>query len=397
MTDDATTDDMPVLRWEDEQTSENPIAFLTDLASKCPYASSDKGLAVLRREEARDILRRDLPIAVYHIPEEVSPYLSERTKEPLLTRHGPEHLALRKILTRVFRGHVLETLRPRIRERFEELLDPIMERGEGDLVKELFHPFPAHVLAPILGLPMKDIDMVSAWVDSSARWTDIFLPREKLSEIEAAWRSLEAYLLELLRERREDLKDDIFSELIRAMEGHRELEVVGIAMELTRAGMDTTRRQLANTMMALLENPSEWAKLSADPALAPGAVEEGLRYASITHHMSRQAVAPTEFAGMPAEAGEVATVLAMAVNRDPRAFENPDSFDIHRGRNAHMTFGFGSHACIGAPLARMEMIEAFTVLAERIGTIEVTGPIERAKVTIGMVPTTLPVRVTPRA
>ena len=387
---------MPKFRWDDEQASEKPIEFLTELASKCPFATSDTGLAVLRREEARHILRRDLPIAVYHIPEDVSPYLCERTKEPLLTRYGPEHLELRRILTRVFRGHVLDTLRPRIRERFEALLDPILERGEGDLVRELFHPFPAHVLAPLLGLPLKDIDMVSGWVDSSARWTDIFLPREKLADVEKAWRALEAYLLEFLRERRENLQDDMYSELIRAMEGHRELEVVGIAMELTRAGMDTTRRQLANTMMALLDHPAEWEKLSNDPSLAPGVVEEGMRYASITHHISRQAVEPTEFAGMPAAEGDVVTVLAMAVNRDPEAFPNPDTFDISRGRTAHMTFGFGSHACIGAPLARMEMIEAFTILAERVGTIERTGPVERGPVTVGMVPTSLPVRITKR-
>ena len=111
------------------------------------------------------------------------------------------------------------------------------------------------VLAPMLGIPEADINQVSEWVSSSARWTNIFNPPETLDAIEKAWRALKSYLLNLLAERRNDPTMDVFSELIREMEGHDELEIVGIAMELTRAGMDTTRRQLACTMNALLENP----------------------------------------------------------------------------------------------------------------------------------------------
>ncbi|MBJ3775620.1 cytochrome P450 [Acuticoccus mangrovi] len=390
-------DKLPSFGWDDKEYRDAPVAFMGDLAKKCPFATTETGLVVLKRNEARHILRRDLPISVYHIPEEVSPYLAERTKEPLLTRHGPEHAELRKILTKVFRTRVIETLRPRIHDLFVGLLEPLLERGEGDLVSELFHPFPARVLAPMLGLPLSDIDMVSAWVDSSARWTNMFIAVEELAEVETAWRALEAYLLDLLRERREDLKDDIFSELIREMEGHRELEVVGIAMELTRAGMDTTRRQLENTTLALLENPAEWAKLTADPeGVAPSVVEEGMRYASITHHISRQAVDETEFGGMPAHKGEVATVLAMAVNRDEDVYEHPERFEVSREPSPHMTFGFGSHACVGAPLARMEMTEAFTILGNRVERFELIGDVPRGDVSLGLVPTKLPVRIYPK-
>lgn len=395
MTTDSEAAKYPTFAWQDEAYREAPIAFMNEMARKCPYAVTETGLTILRRDEARQVLRRDLPISVYHISEEVSPYLAERTKEPLLTRHGPEHAELRKILTKVLRAKVIDGLRPRIRELFNGLLDPILARGEGDLVAELFHPFPAQVLAPMLGLPLEDIEMVSGWVDSSSKWTNMFTPVEELAEVETAWRSLEAYLLELLQERRNDLQDDIFSELIREMEGHRELEVVGIAMELTRAGMDTTRRQLANTMMALLENPAQWEKLSADPSLAAGVVEEGLRYAGITHHISRQAIEDTEFVGgEPAGKGEIATVLAMAVNRDEAVYQEPGQFEITRSPCQHMTFGFGSHACVGAPLARMEMIEGFTILAQRVKSVEIIGDVPRMDVSLGNGPIALPVRIT---
>ena len=200
-------------------------------------------------------------------------------------------------------------------------------------------------------------------------------------------------MLDLLAKRRDDPDLDVFSELIREMEGHEELEIVGIAMELTRAGMDTTRRQLACTMNALLENPQEWDRLKADPSIANQVVEEGMRYASITHTLARQALEETELGGLPAKPGTVFTVMSMTANRDPKAVPDPERFDAARSPCPHLTFGFGSHACVGAPLARMEMVEAFTELAGSIARVELVGPIDRTDVSTGLVPTKLPVRI----
>lgn len=387
------TESLPKFDIGAEQYRSNPIAYLGDLSGQCPYAKGDNGYVILRRKEARPALQLDIPISVYHIPAEISPYLAERTKEPLLTRHGPEHVDLRMMLTKVLRDRVIEDLRPRIRKLFLGLLTPLLERGEGDLVADLFHPFPAGVLAPMLGLPESDIEMVSGWVSTSARWTNIYNPPETLAEIEQAWRSLEAYLLELLRERRNHLGTDIFSELIREMDGHRELEVVGIAMELTRAGMDTTRRQLANTMHALITNPAEWEKLKANTGIAHRVVEEGMRYAGITHNLSRVMIDDTTLDGLTVQKGETITIMAMAVNRDPAVFPDYGTFNIERSPCPHMTFGFGSHSCVGAPLARMEMIEAFTLLAERVDRFELADEVPRSDVSTGLVPTSLPVRI----
>ena len=384
---------LPEFQASAEEYKSNPIGYLEDLSRQCPYAKSGRGYVILRRKEARPALQMDIPISVYHIPAETSPYLAERTKEPLLTRHGPEHVKLRMMLTRVLRERVIEDLRPRIRELFLGLLQPLLERGEGDLVADLFHPFPARVLAPMLGLPLADIEMVSGWVSSSSRWTNIYNPPDTLAEIEQAWRSLEAYLLELLRERRNNLGTDIFSELIREMEGHRELEVVGIAMELTRAGMDTTRRQLANTLHALITHPSEWEKLKANPGIAHRVVEEGMRFAGITHNLARAMIDDTTLDGLTVEKGETLTIMAMAVNRDPEVFADPGTFNAERSPCPHMSFGFGSHSCVGAPLARMEMTEAFTLLAERVDRFELVGDVPRSDVSTGLVPTKLPVRI----
>ncbi len=397
MSADDTQPSIPYLDWRSPEYETAPVAYLKTLAEQCPVARTEFGYAILTREQGRPVLRADLPISVYHISEAISPYLAERTKQPLLTRHGPEHARLRSMLTRVLRARVIEALRPQIRTIFATLLEPIVARGEGDLVAELFHPYPAQVLGPMLGIPMQDIEQVSAWVTSSARWTNLLNPPETLVVIEAAWRALEAYLLQVLAQRRAAPGQDVFSELILEMEGHDELEIVGIAMELTRAGMDTTRRQLACTMHALLEHPAEWQRLVADPGIVGQVVEEGLRYAAITHTVTRQALAATELGDLPAKPGTVFTVMAMAANRDPTTVEAPDRFDVGRGSCPHFTFGFGSHACVGAPLARMEMTEAFALLAERVAGFELMGEVPRTHVSTGRVPTTLPVRLRPRA
>ncbi len=388
---------LPQLDWRSREYELAPLPYLKDLAGSCPVARTEFGYAILAREEARPVLRADLPISVYHIPEAISPYLAERTKQPLLTRHGPEHTALRAMLTKVLRTRVIEALRPQIRSIFVDLLDPLLVRGEGDLVADLFHPYPAQVLGPMLGIPMVDIDQVSAWVTSSARWTNMLNPPETLAAIETAWRALETYLLGILKQRRQAPGTDVFSELIREMDGHDELEIVGIAMELTRAGMDTTRRQLACTMHALIENPAEWQRVVADPDLVSRAVEEGMRYASITHALSRQALTDSEMAGQQAKAGTVFTVMPMVANRDPAVFEDADRFDASRSPCPHLTFGFGSHACVGSALARMEMTEAFSLLAQRVESFELIGEVPRSHVSTGWVPEKLPVRLRARA
>ena len=396
MTEPAEANDLPEFDWKSPQYQADPVGVLREAARAGDLARSPLGYAVFSRERARPVLKEDLPVSLFHIPADVSPYLAERTRTPLLTRHGPEHRRLRSMLTRVMRGQVIDTLRPTIRAVFDQLLDPLLAAGAADLVPELFDRYPARVLGPLLGVPAEDTDMVAAWVSASARWTNLLTPPEAFAGIEAAWRELEAYLLALFARRRGALGTDIFSELIREMPEAEEIEVVGIAQELTRAGLDTTRRQLACTMYALLQHPAEWRRLQDDPAMAPNVVEEGMRYASIMHLVSRQAVSDTSIAGVAAPAGTVFSVMPVIANRDPAVYDAPDRFDASRSPCPHLTFGAGSHACVGAPLARMEMVEAFSSLAARVGEITLTGPVARSPVHEGWVPRSLPVRLRAR-
>ena len=159
---------------------------------------------------------------------------------------------------------------------------------------------------------------------------------------------------------------------------------------------ELVRRQLTRTMHALLEHPAEWARIVADPGLVIHAVEEGMRFAPITHAISRQTLEDGELGGVAAKAGTVFTVMAMRANRDPAAFDAPETFDAARSPCPHLTFGFGSHACVGAPLARMEMTEAFNLLVQTVATWELLTDPPRTPVSTGWVPPTLPVRLTRR-
>jgi cytochrome P450 len=388
---------IPDLDWRSEDYLRDPKGQLTELARDHTLARTEAGFAVLRKDEARTILREEVPMSTRHISEEISPYLAERSKEPLLMRAGPDHIRLRGMLGKVMRSRVIEDLRPRIREIFNTLLDDVVAKREADLVRDLFDPFPARVLAPMLGLPLEDVPMVANWVSVSARWTNNLLREDELLEVEAAFRDLENYLLGLLRERRTNLRDDLLSELIREMKGADEMQVVGIAAELNRAGMDTTRRQLANTMYALLQHPKEWKRLTENPEIAATVVEEGMRYAPIIHVLMRQTVQDGEHLGVEAPKGTLFTPMPMAINFDPTATPNPEAFDVERNPCPHFTFGSGSHSCIGAPLARMEMTEAFKILGQRIERFELLpGEIPRSSVSDGSVPTRLPVKVVPR-
>jgi cytochrome P450 len=388
---------IPGLDWRSAEYERDPKGHLLGLARRCPVARTDMGYAVLTKDDARAILKEEVPISTRHIPESISPYLAERTKEPLVMRAGPEHVKLRSMLGKVMRSRVIEDLRPTIQGIFNELLDGVIAKGEADLVRDLFDPFPARVLAPMLGLPKEDVSMVADWVSVSARWINNLLPPSELLQVEAAFRDLETYLLGLLRARRTSLGGDLLSELIREMQGSDEMQIVGIAAELNRAGMDTTRRQLTNTMYALLQHPAQWARLTANPELAANTVEEGLRYAPIIHVLMREMVQDGEHVGVAAEKGTLFTAMPMAVNFDPTAYTDPDVFDIERKPCPHFTFGSGSHSCIGAPLARMEMTEAFRILGQRIERFDLVGPVPRSAVSDGSVPTALPVKVVPRA
>jgi cytochrome P450 len=197
----------------------------------------------------------------------------------------------------------------------------------------------------------------------------------------------------LAADRRRHPRDDIITQLAFEPLSQREFDVYFVL--LATAGNETTRHTITHGLLALLEFPDEMRRLREDPALAQGAADEMLRWATPVHHFRRTTTRDTELADVRIPAGAKVTTWFVSGNRDDTVFENADSFDVGRRPNPHMAFGPGGiHHCMGAHLARMEIRVAFEELLRRVEDIEQVGPAERLRSNFFNGIKRLPVRVT---
>jgi cytochrome P450 len=196
-----------------------------------------------------------------------------------------------------------------------------------------------------------------------------------------AFMQLVNYLNGIFEERRAAPRDDLLSALLAAEEAGDKLseeELRSTVVLLFVAGHETTTNLIGNGVVALLRQRDQWDRLVADPSLAPGAVEECLRFDGPVHLTGRTATVPSRVGGVDVEPGQGVVTLLAAANRDPDRFPDPDRLDITRPDNQHLTFSHGIHYCLGAALARLEGQEAFKALTQRFPTLELTEePVHR--------------------
>ncbi|MEU5060104.1 MULTISPECIES: cytochrome P450 [unclassified Streptomyces] len=288
----------------------------------------------------------------------------------LIRTDPPEHGRRRRMLTRPFTVKSVSALRPRIQQITDQLCDEMEEQkrkdgpdGAVDLVRSLALPLPSLVISLLLGVPYEDRDLFQSI-------TATVLSRVNTEEERtAARKELRAYLSHLVADKEGNPGDDILSELVheRMRDGQltRE-EVTGTATLLLIAGHETTANMIGLGALTLIRNPRAADQLREDPSLTPGAVEELLRFHSITRSGPRRAaIANVEVGGQLIKAGEGIVCAVASANRDPESFPDADAFDVRR-RNAqhHIAFGYGVHQCLGQSLARAELeISLNTLLA----------------------------------
>jgi cytochrome P450 len=288
----------------------------------------------------------------------------------LIRTDPPEHGRRRRMLTRPFTVKSVSALRPRIQQITDQLCDGLEEQkgkegpeGSVDLVRSLALPLPSLVISLLLGVPYEDRDLfqsITATVLSRVNTED---------ERTTARKELRAYLDHLVAGKEGNPGDDILSELVHERMREGELtreEVTGTATLLLIAGHETTANMIGLGALTLIRNPRAADELRKDPSLMPGAVEELLRFHSITRSGPRRAAtADVEVGGQLIKAGEGIVCAVASANRDPEQFPDGDTFDIRR-RNAqhHIAFGYGVHQCLGQSLARAELeISLNTLLA----------------------------------
>jgi cytochrome P450 len=285
----------------------------------------------------------------------------------------PDHTRLRKLVSKAFAPKVVNALQPDISALVDGLLDRIADKDRFEVVEDFAYPLPVAVICRLLGVPLEDEPQFSRASALLAQSLDPFVaftgaPSEGLHERLRAGRWLREYLHGLIERRRSQPGDDLLSGLIGVEESGDQLtedEIVSTCILLLVAGHETTVNLIGNAILAMLDQPVQWAALGADATRASAVIEETLRYDPPVQMVGRIAASDMTIAGIEVPAGDVMMLLLAAAHRDPAEIERPDTFDPDRGTLRHLGFGRGAHYCLGAPLARLEAGVALSALTSR--------------------------------
>jgi cytochrome P450 monooxygenase len=276
----------------------------------------------------------------------------------------PEHGRFRRLLIPEFTVRRVKEMRPGIQRTADLLIDDMLAKGpEAELVADFGLALPSLVICQLLGVPYADHEFFQSRTRKMVSAED---PQTGF----AAILEIKSYLDDLVTEAEKQPKDDLLGRLIAAGEVSHD-EIVGMISLLLVAGHETTANMIPLGVLTLLRHPDQLARLREDPGLWPMAIEELLRYLSIVDWAAfdRVAIEDQEIGGQLVKKGEGIFVLGASANRDERAFERPDDFDIDRGARHHVAFGYGVHQCLGQNLARAELEIAYRTLFERIPSL----------------------------
>ncbi|MCW0232928.1 MAG: cytochrome P450 [Ferrovibrio sp.] len=294
----------------------------------------------------------------------------------------PDHTRLRGLMNRAFTTSAVAALRPKVATIVDGLVDTLLQEPETDFIARFAYPLPATVIALLIGVPLEDVELLKQWSDDLGSFVLASrLSADKYSRANAAIREMNAYFGDLAEARRRNPTDDVASAMVAAQQRGDFLnrdELVAACVLLLFAGHETTTHLLGNGMLALLRHPAQMQALRAgrgNEEQVSAAVEEMLRWDGPSLAQVRVVAAEYELGGKVMQPGDRVFQMLAAANRDPETFVDPDRFDIARAdSNRHLTFGFGIHFCLGAPLARLEGQVAFPILLERLRDIALAAP-----------------------
>ncbi len=298
--------------------------------------------------------------------------------QSMIVEDDPEHRRLRGLVNQAFKPRAIDGVSDRLERLTNELLDDAPKQGVFDFMTTYAHPIPTVVIRELMGLREDEMPGFAYLMGSLSKGlTGLAVAKTVLWSLPRAVKFVRGVIA---RKRREPA-DDILTGLIEAeVDGERltEEELISFVFLLVVAGFETTVHLVTNGMRALIEHPEQLDRLRADPELLDSAVEEMLRFCGPIHgtkmNFAREDV---EWHGVLIPRGTPVVPALAAGNRDPRHFENPDTFDIARSPNRHLGFGHGAHFCLGAQLARMETRTAFKTLLERVPKFELGVPVEK--------------------
>lgn len=359
----------------DEQFRIDPYPVLKDLQVRAPVHEDTqlRRFIYTRHDDVKQILRdRDFwsdPRKANEGTFTRSFLLQDPDAEPsMLLMDEPGHRRLRGLVSASFTPAAVERWRDRVRGVVDRVLEGITE-SEFDLIDRFAGPVPTVVIAEMLGIDPAMHGDFKRWSDQSVTVSfNPFATDEERVIADGARDSLEQFFEEEIARRRQNMGEDLISDMIRAEEDGDRLSVNEMVMQcnlLLVAGNVTTTDLIGNGTKALIEHPEQLAKLRANPGLIKNAVEEMLRYDTPVVNSGRIPNRDIDIGGCPVHKGESLNTSLAAANRDPSAYPDPDRFDIDRQDTHHQSFGGGRHLCLGAHLARLEAQEAVLALIDR--------------------------------
>jgi len=296
----------------------------------------------------------------------------------LLSNDPPSHTQFRNLVNKAFLPKRVAQLEDSIRKIANDLIDAFINDGKVDLVEQFAVGVPLTVIADALGVDRADMPKFKKWSDDSVAPLSGMLTPERQIECAHSRIEFQKYMVDRVREREENLRDDLLSDLVqarfdsgeRAGEGMTMPEMLDVIAQLLVAGNETTTKLIAAATLMLVENPEQMAKVRADHSLIPNLVEEALRMEAPVQMLPRFTKDDVEVGGVVIPKGSVVMAMYGCANRDGGKYPNPDMFDIERDNaRTQLAFGQGPHFCVGAALARSEARIAFELLLSRLNNI----------------------------
>ncbi|MCQ3807890.1 MAG: cytochrome P450 [Acidimicrobiaceae bacterium] len=328
--------------------------------------------------------------------EDLDPPSLAQMRDMLLAMDPPRHTAYRRPISPEFKARVIGAMEDRIRTITTEILDRAEAMGpEVEFVHDVCAHLPSQVVGELMGLPGEDWPAIHAMAErnSGGQDPDISAKEDRgSSSVDMAM-----YGMAFAAKRRNQPLQGDLTDLLLGTEFDGKLmtdvDFGRFFVQLVTAGNDTTRTMLSGGLLALLQHPDQMQMLRDDPSLLPKAVEEILRWANPLHYFRRTALVDTELGGKSISAGDKVAMIYTSANRDEAVFDDPQAFDITRDPNHHLSFGFGTHFCLGVHLARLEGRVFFDEVLKRWSGIELTGEPRRQQSNLNNSLKHLPVRL----
>ncbi|MEX2207241.1 MAG: cytochrome P450 [Myxococcota bacterium] len=299
----------------------------------------------------------------------------------MLNMDPPQHVKFRRIVQRGFTPQMVAKQETYLRALAKRIVDAVAHRGECEFVEELAAELPLQVICELMGVPQEDRKLIFELSNKLIGFDD---PEYRNTEADARDASAQmfGFAMKLAEKYRKEPADNLTTALLLTeIDGEKltEIEYCSFFLLLLVAGNETTRTVTTNGMKALLDHPDQLRRLAMNPALVPQAVEEFVRFDPAVHYFRRTATDATEIRGRKIAKGQKVVMWYPSVNRDEEVFSDPDRFDVGRENNQHLAFGIGEHFCLGANLARLELVVIFQELLKRLENPRLAAPPRRLR------------------